>query len=223
VRVPSWTPAYGPAIGSRCSPRPRLEFLIVLLALHRIGAVWVGLNPRHRLVELDHVVKDTAPRLLLGIERFEGRDYEQDLRELARRNELPAAPVIIGGEQPDPRFYEILRTRDVQVEELAQAARAVGPGSLSCIVYTSGSTGQPKGAMLSRHGQLRAYEHWLSYVGTGPIPHDQRFAGRPRRGASTQLRIADGRRHRRVYESFSIRMSCCGVSSASASPCGPAN
>jgi acyl-CoA synthetase (AMP-forming)/AMP-acid ligase II len=148
---------------------PRLEFLIVLLALHRIGAVWVGLNPRHRLAELDHVVKDTAPRLLLGIERFEGRDYEQDLRELARRNELPAAPVIIGGEQPDPRFYETLRTRDVQDEELSQAARAVGPGSLSCIVYTSGSTGQPKGAMLSRHGQLRAYEHWLSYLGTGPI------------------------------------------------------
>jgi acyl-CoA synthetase (AMP-forming)/AMP-acid ligase II len=144
---------------------PRLEFLIVLLAAHRIGAVWVGLNPRHRLAELDHVVKEVAPKLLLGIERFEGRDYEQDLRELARRNELAAAPVMIAGEQPDPRFYEALRTRDVGDEELARAGGAVGPGSPSCIVFTSGSTGAPKGAVLCHHGQIRAYRRWHDYLG----------------------------------------------------------
>lgn len=144
---------------------PRLEFLVVLLALHRIGAVWVGLNPRHRLEELDHVVKETTPRLLLGIERFEGRDYKHDLHELARRNALPVAPVIIGGEQPDPRFYETLRTRDVTDEELARAAAAVIPGSSSCIVFTSGSTGKPKGAVLCHHGQIRAYRRWHTYLG----------------------------------------------------------
>lgn len=143
---------------------PRLEFLIVLLALHRIAAVWVGLNPRHRLEELDHVIKETTPRLLLGIEHFEGRDYKQDLRELAQRNALPVAPLIID-EHSDPRFYETLRTRDVTDEELARAAAAVMPGSPSCVVFTSGSTGKPKGAVLSHHGQIRAYRGWHAYLG----------------------------------------------------------
>lgn len=142
---------------------PRLEFLIVLLALHRIGAVWVGLNPRHRLPELEHVVSEAAPRLLLGIERFERRDYRPDLRELSHRCRPPVPPAMLG-EQPDPRFYERLRTRDVTDEELAAAAAAVRPGSPSCIVFTSGSTGKPKGAILCHHGQISAYRRWHRHL-----------------------------------------------------------
>ena len=183
---------------------PRLEFLIVLLAVHRIGAVWVGLNPRHRPAELEHVVKEIAPKLLLGIERFEGRDYEQDLRELAQRNELAAAPVIIAGEQPDPRFYETLRTRDVRDEELAQAGGAVGPGSLSCIVFTSGSTGAAKGgdALPSRPGSAPT-SHWhvvprdltaMRMISELPVDH----VG----GAGSGVLVADGRRDGRLPTTF---------------------
>ncbi|MGH2832689.1 MAG: class I adenylate-forming enzyme family protein, partial [Solirubrobacteraceae bacterium] len=144
---------------------PRLEFLIVLLALHRVGAVWVGLNPRHRLTELDHVIKDTTPRLLIGIKRFEERDFEEDLLELARRNEPRKAPLILVDQQPDPRFYMALRTREVGNDELAQAASVVKGVSPSCVVYTSGSTGKPKGAILCHYGQIRAYQRWHAYLG----------------------------------------------------------
>jgi acyl-CoA synthetase (AMP-forming)/AMP-acid ligase II len=148
---------------------PRLEFIVFLLALQRIGGVWVGLNPRHRLPELIHVIRDAAPRLIVGLESFEGRDFTGDLNTLARSSELLCDPVLLSEQAPNPEFFTSLGGRTISDDELTTAARAPRPSSPSAIVYTSGSTGQPKGAMLSRHGQLRAYQHWLSYLGTGPI------------------------------------------------------
>jgi acyl-CoA synthetase (AMP-forming)/AMP-acid ligase II len=145
---------------------PRLEFLLTLLALHRIGGVWLGLNPRQRLGELQHIVSDAAPKLLIGIESFEGRDFLADLGELAQSSDLLRAPVIIRGEEPTLDFLAALGGREVHDDELFQAAAALAPASPSCIVYTSGSTGEPKGAVLCHYGQLRAYRQWLSYLGT---------------------------------------------------------
>jgi acyl-CoA synthetase (AMP-forming)/AMP-acid ligase II len=144
---------------------PRLEFLIVFLALQKIGAVWVGLNPRHRLSELDYVVKDTRPKLLVGIERFEGRDFLSDLQKLSERVETSSPPVVIRGEEPVLDFYGVLYTRDVSDDELRRASEAITPASPSCVVYTSGSTGEPKGALLCHHGQMCAYLRWHAYLG----------------------------------------------------------
>ena len=40
---------------------PRPEFFIHFLAVHSIGAIWVGLNPKYTADELDHVVNDAGP------------------------------------------------------------------------------------------------------------------------------------------------------------------
>ena len=143
---------------------PSLEFLAVFLALNRIGAVWVGLNPRHRLPEFEYVLKDTAASLLIGIERFEDRSFTEDLRVLGENNALLTAPVLVTERPTDVAFMSCLKTRPVSDEELASAASAPMPASPSCVVYTSGSTGRPKGALLSRHGQLRVYRHWISLL-----------------------------------------------------------
>ncbi len=148
---------------------PRLEFLIAFLAMNRTGAVWVGLNPRHKLAELDYVLRDSGANLLIGIERFEDRDFREDLQRLAQRNALPVAPVIIRGERPDPRFYETLRTRDVKDEELAEAAGLLTAHRPICVVYTSGSTGEPKGAVLSDHGLVAAHLRWGAHLALSAV------------------------------------------------------
>src|SRR5207253_6203457 len=63
----------GDRVAMLSTPRP--EFVLVLLALSRIGAVWVGLNPRHRRPELVRTVADAEPLLLVAMTSFEGRDY----------------------------------------------------------------------------------------------------------------------------------------------------
>jgi acyl-CoA synthetase (AMP-forming)/AMP-acid ligase II len=143
---------------------PRVEFLIAFLAMNRIGAVWVGLNPRHKLAELDYVLRDSGAKLLLAIERFEDRDFREDLQRLAQLPELLAPPLVIEGERPRLDFFAGLQTQCVDDRQLEQATAMLTPCRPICVVYTSGSTGQPKGAVLSDHGFVAAHLRWGAHL-----------------------------------------------------------
>jgi len=71
----------GDRIAMLSTPRP--EYLVVFLACARIGAIWLGLNPVHRLAEHRQVLGDSQPRLLFGFPHLRDRDHRQDLKHLA--------------------------------------------------------------------------------------------------------------------------------------------
>jgi acyl-CoA synthetase (AMP-forming)/AMP-acid ligase II len=143
---------------------PRLEFLIAFLAMNRIGAVWVGLNPRHKPAELDYVLRDSGAKLLIAIERFEGRDFREDLQRLAHLPELLVPPLVIADERPRLDFFASLQTQSADDRRLEEAAALLTPCRPICVVYTSGSTGEPKGAVLSDHGFLAAHLRWGAHL-----------------------------------------------------------
>ena len=138
---------------------PRAESLMLLIAMNMIGAVWVCLNPQYRLREFQYVIEDALPSLFLYISGFEGRSYEQDVTALVRDNSCIKSAVCIEGEdftgihlddlvaEEGRAPYEMERGRD----------RRLDP---AVIVYTSGSSGNPKGAVLPNYGLMergRAY------------------------------------------------------------------
>ncbi|HEV2944013.1 MAG TPA: class I adenylate-forming enzyme family protein [Solirubrobacteraceae bacterium] len=148
---------------------PRLEFLIAFLAMNRIGAVWVGLNPRHKLAELEYVVRDCGAKLLLGIERFEERDFREDLRTLGQLPQLLAPPLVIEGERPRLDFFDGLQTGCVNDRQLERAAALLTSCRPICVVYTSGSAGEPKGALLSDHGFVAAHLRWAAHLALSEV------------------------------------------------------
>ena len=136
----------------------RTEYWVCFLATAGIGAIWVGLNPRHRIDEYRYLIGDSEPRLLIGMCEFEGRSYRDDLMTLKDEHAFLERLIIFDGEV-DSRVDGAS-----SLESFLEAGKSVGEGQYAAaresvdrldpclIVYTSGSTGKPKGAMLSHHG-----------------------------------------------------------------------
>lgn len=133
----------------------RLEAFGLFYALCRLGASWVGLNPRHRREEMAYVVDDSRPAALIGMHRFEDRIYSPDLVDLAKRPSIRQA-VAMTGDIGDFVAWDafLARAAPVSDQDLAARQRIVDGEDAACVVYTSGSTGKPKGALLPQRGLL---------------------------------------------------------------------
>jgi malonyl-CoA/methylmalonyl-CoA synthetase len=129
-----------------------VEALLLYLATLRAGAVFLPLNPAYRAAELDYFVEDAQPAVLVC--RSEDLDWVTPLA--AHRNVGHLFTLN------DDRSGSLLAHAAQMPREHAVAAREVD--DLAAILYTSGTTGRSKGALLS-HGNLLSnartlLRHW---------------------------------------------------------------
>lgn len=126
---------------------PRPEFYVTFLAAARIGAIWQGLNPKYTPGELDHVVGDSRPQVLMGLVAGYRETFES-LRERIGST----SPIITAGES----WEAFLRSGEsVTAAALHRAESAVDSADPAVLVYTSGTSGRPKGALLSHRGLVQ--------------------------------------------------------------------
>jgi acyl-CoA synthetase (AMP-forming)/AMP-acid ligase II len=134
---------------------PRPEAMILFLAAASIGAVWLGLSPKYQVRELSYFLAHAQPKLILSIDAFEGVDYteklSQTLNELSGSN-LPAPIYFEGASNSHEALLDRLRGL-APVDAPVPASGRGSPDDPALLVYTSGTTGKPKGALL-RHRSL---------------------------------------------------------------------
>ncbi|WP_240945887.1 class I adenylate-forming enzyme family protein [Pseudomaricurvus alkylphenolicus] len=155
---------------------PQAEYLILFMATARLGAIWQGLNPRQTRDELSYLLQDSRPKVLLGMEQFEGRDFRKDLRYLFQQCSSIASLHTIG----EPDFSDFLALgAEVDETDFSRECASVRAEDPCLVVYTSGSTGRPKGALLSHASVVTSARtqcrHWwaepLRILNNLPINH----------------------------------------------------
>jgi acyl-CoA synthetase (AMP-forming)/AMP-acid ligase II len=131
------------------------------------GAVLVPLNSRYRAAEAEHVLRTSEARLLVTVTDFLDRDLLAELDAAAELPSLEERIVLAGPTPPQATSWDdFLAAGDaVPPARLDERAAAVGPDHTSDIIFTSGTTGKAKGAVLAHGPSVRVYTIWSAQVG----------------------------------------------------------
>ena len=132
----------------------RLEFVTIALGTLRAGAVCEPLMPIFRERELAFMLRESGAPVLFVPGVFRGRDYAAMADGL--RSELPALEEVI------------VLDGDIAAGDPAPLnAPSLRPDQIAQLLFTSGTSGEPKGA-LHRHDVLtRAADHHIDHFGLG--------------------------------------------------------
>ena len=143
------------------------EWVIAALGAYRSGATLVTLNTRFRGTEAGHILRTAGVRLVCTVTGFLDSDYLGYLDAAGRLPDLQERVLLGGPEDPRATSWTALLARGTAVSQLESERRAhsIAPDDVSDILFTSGTTGLPKGAMLTHRASIRAYEAWSDVVG----------------------------------------------------------
>ncbi len=136
------------------------DWIAAWLAIGRIGAIGVLANTYYKSRELEWVLRHSDVEVLLSVSRYLGHDYLARLEEVVSPGQDPviASPshpllrsVWVWGQSDSPwaRSMDdlVAAGEAVSDEALAAAESQVTPADEFTVVYTSGSTSSPKGAV----------------------------------------------------------------------------
>lgn len=146
------------------------EWVITQFATAKAGLILVNINPAYRLAELEYVLNKVGCRALIAATAFKTSAYIDMLNTLApelsssspgdlKAARLPNLGVVIQIGQPEARGtlgFDTLCTLGSAGERarLAELAKTLQFDQPINIQFTSGTTGQPKGATLTHHNIL---------------------------------------------------------------------
>jgi long-chain acyl-CoA synthetase len=143
----------------------RPEWLLLDLAAQGIGAITVGVYPTSPEAELLHLLRDSGATVHVA------EDEEQLDKVLAIRDQLPDLRHVVVVDAPPGADVTRFADVDAGPDGFAERVAALDPGDCAIVVYTSGTTGPPKGAMLS-HANLDAAAEAAAQL-NGEHPSDE--------------------------------------------------
>jgi len=141
------------------------EWIWTAIGGHLAGAILVPLNTRYKGIEASDIIKRSGAKILFTVSGFLDTDYPALLND-QDCGELNQIVLLRGDDKTHVGIDDFLKDGSAVTDaQLAQASSAQSADAISDIMYTSGTTGAPKG-VLSTHGQVVAItKEWSRAVG----------------------------------------------------------
>jgi fatty-acyl-CoA synthase len=141
------------------------EWLVSQFSTGKMGAVLVTVNTNYRSAELEYLLRQSDSQTIILMEEFRGASYIDMLYEIcpelksSEPGELKSAKlpflknVIVLGENSYPGTYSwediMEKGKEVEENDLDERLSSLSPHDVINMQYTSGTTGFPKGVMLT--------------------------------------------------------------------------
>ena len=144
------------------------EWIVAALGLFSVGAVLVPVNTRFKGPEAADILRRSRTRLLVTVTDFLGTDYVAMLEGAGV--DLPHLATIVVAHGPSPKGTESWEALSAQVTgaalvEVDRRSARIGADDPSDILFTSGTTGVPKGVVQTHGRTLSVATDWVAMTG----------------------------------------------------------
>ncbi len=144
-----------------------LELEVAFYALQKLGVIAVWVNALYRTGEAEFILGNSEAKGVFIFDAWEDNQYLGDM--LILRDRLPnLETIIVAGQGEGQDVYSFHDLVDEGMQSSPPPVDINPHDDLAMLLYTSGTTGQPKGAMISHFAAVRAGREYARGVNAGP-------------------------------------------------------
>jgi acyl-CoA synthetase (AMP-forming)/AMP-acid ligase II len=147
-----------------------MEYVLVYLAANSIGAMCVPMDVRFRPADYRRFIPHVNPKLVFLIGKARGYDIANTIQELNSEFNPDIKYYMIGKDEFGSPFESLLEKKYGLSNELKQRRSELNPDEGALVIFTGGTTGVPKAAMLTHRNIAHSSYLEATYIHERGIP-----------------------------------------------------